>query len=120
MTFEEFNKFQAELIDEVVKMKDTKGKEYANSESRFGNFDRLAEQLGLGRTTVAWVYTQKHIDAITSYIRTGKEHSTEPIRGRFVDAITYLTLIAGMVEEDKPAKAIRLSSELRHVTERLL
>jgi hypothetical protein len=99
MTFEQFDKFQAQLLTEVVKMKDTKGREYTNSVSRFANFDRLAAELGLTNTQIAWVYLVKHLDSLKQYIRTGKTYSTEPIQGRIVDAITYLTLIAGMIEE---------------------
>lgn len=101
MTFPEFDKFQEELLKEVVVMKDTKGKEYANSESRFANFDRLAIRLNLSNIKVALVYLTKHMDAIESYISRGRTYSTETIRGRIVDAITYLTLIAGMIEEQE-------------------
>jgi hypothetical protein len=48
---------------------------------------------------VGWVYLKKHLDSIASYVKDGKIHSTEPIRGRIVDAIVYLTLIGGMIEE---------------------
>jgi hypothetical protein len=90
-----------ELIDEVIRMRDTKGKEYANSEDRFGNFRRLSGELGLKDYQIAYVYLKKHLDSISSYIKNGTEFSTESIRGRFVDAITYLTLITGMIEESK-------------------
>ena len=100
MTFKEFDKFQQELIAEVVKMKDTKGREYANSASRFANFDRSAAKNGVSRLVIANIFMTKHLDAIDSYIKNGGQvFSTEPIRGRIVDAITYLTLIAGMIEE---------------------
>jgi len=99
MTFEEFDKYQEELIKKVVEMKSTKGIEYAHSKERFANFNRLAEQLDSDNLTIAWIYTVKHLDAIVSYISRGKIFSTEPIEGRIVDAITYLTLIAGMIKE---------------------
>ena len=100
MTFQEFDEFQNRLIEQVVEMKNTKGKEYANSESRFANFDRLAVRLNIKPTAVALVYLTKHLDSIESYIKNGQTYSTESIQGRIVDAITYLTLIAGMIEED--------------------
>src|ERR1035437_7449635 len=100
MTFAEFNIFQHDLLQEVVGMKDTKGKEYAHSTNRFANFDRLAEGLGLPNTVIAWVYCKKHVDGVESYVRDNKTYSTEGVRGRIVDAIVYLTLIAGMIEED--------------------
>src|ERR1035437_622395 len=103
MTFEEFDKFQEELLKEVVGMKDTKGREYAHAEDRFANFKRLSEELQLPDIKIAWVYTAKHIDGIKSYVRDGKTYSSEGIRGRIVDTIVYLTLIAGMIEENQPS-----------------
>ena len=99
MTFEEFDKFQAELLTEVTAMGETKGKEYAHAEDRFANFNGLAGELGISNFTVAWIYLKKHLDSIASYVKDNKTYSVEPIRGRIVDAITYLTLIAGMIEE---------------------
>ena len=106
MTHEQFDDYQEDLLNKVVGMRDTKGKEYANSESRFANFDRAADELGLTNIQVAWVYVKKHLDGIASFCRTQKELS-EPIEGRIVDAIVYLTLIAGMIaekEEDENGK----------------
>lgn len=106
MTFEEFDRYQAELLSKVVLMKDTKGKEYANSENRFANFDRLAEELELTNLEVAWVYVAKHLDSIKQAIRTRiYEGRAEPLEGRFVDVIVYMTLIAGMVKEKLDLKS---------------
>ena|SRR5476651_2014760 len=99
MTFEQFDKYQEELLKQVVDMKSTKGVEYANSASRFANFDRLSSRLNISNLAVALVYMTKHMDAIESYISRGRTYSTETIEGRIVDAITYLTLIAGMIKE---------------------
>jgi hypothetical protein len=114
MTFNEFDKFQEQLLKQVVEMKNTKGKEYANSESRFANFDRLSVRLNISNLAVALVYLTKHMDAIESYIARGRTYSTETIQGRIVDAITYLTLIAGMIEEKendlKPPRYITVCS----------
>ncbi len=99
MTFAEFDELQDTILVLVKRMRDTKGKEYANSEDRFANFNRLAAQLGLTNIQVGWVYTAKHLDSIAQYCRTQKTYSDEPIMGRIVDAIVYLTLIGGMIEE---------------------
>ncbi len=101
MTFDQFDQFQKNLIAEVVAMRATKGREYANDADRFANFRRLASQIGLKDYQIAWVYGVKHLDGIASFMKTGQEFSSETIRGRIVDAITYLTLIAGMIEEAK-------------------
>lgn len=114
MTFEQFDKFQADLLAQVVGMGSTKGKEYANSESRFANFNRLSARLNISNLAVALVYFTKHMDAIESYVKQGRIYSTETIQGRIVDAITYLTLIAGMIQEqeDTTDLAIIIGREL--------
>ncbi len=101
MNHTEFDDYQKSLIYKVVEMKDTKGKEYSNGEDRFGNFNRLAAQLDMTNIQIGWVYLAKHLDSIASYCRTGQSFSTEGIEGRIVDAIVYLTLIAGMIEETR-------------------
>jgi hypothetical protein len=99
MTFEEFRKYQYDLLQKVIEMGETKGKEYANGKERFGNFNRLSEQLVIERESIGWIYLVKHLDAIESFLRSGRTYSTESIESRFIDAITYLTLIAGMIHE---------------------
>lgn len=99
MTFEEFDKFYDELIEETKKMRDTKGREYAHEADRFANFKRNATALGLDPLQVWAVYFMKHIDSIMSFVQSKRTFSDESIRGRFVDAITYLGLAAGMVAE---------------------
>jgi hypothetical protein len=100
MTHGDFRRFKQKLIDECSSIEETKGKEYANDPSnRFGNFNRLAARLGIPNYTVGWIYLTKHLDSIESYIKNEKTFSDEAIRGRFTDAIVYLTLIAGMIAE---------------------
>lgn len=101
MDFEKFHEFSEGLLNEVRSMRDTKGKEYARSKDRFDNFNRLSKMLNTPRQKILQIYFHKHIDSIYSYIDNGHEFSEEKIRGRIVDAITYLTLLAGMIEEDK-------------------
>jgi hypothetical protein len=107
MTFGDFAAYQGWVLERVTGMSDTKGKEYANSEdNRFANFDRLSkeikEELGydLPNYVVGYIFFKKHLDSIKSYIKSrGTGTYSEPINGRFVDAVTYLTLIGGMIEE---------------------
>ncbi len=97
-TFEDFEKYFDQFFADCQKMRDTKGKEYAHSTSRFANFNRAAERLGISREMVANVYLHKHLDAIDSYIMHKETYSGENIRGRLIDAVTYLILIGGMIE----------------------
>lgn len=112
MTFLEFEKYHEELMKDAIRLKDTKGKEYANSENRFANFDRLSVRLRLPNLQIALVLLTKHMDAIESYIANGRTYSTEPIRGRIIDAINYLTLIGGMIAEKEEVKAKIVASNL--------
>jgi hypothetical protein len=99
MTFAEFEKFEMGLLKEIQDTNRTKGHEYTDGRERFHNFNEEAKDLDIDRLKVAEIFLNKHMRAIKAYIRNGKVSSNEPIRGRFVDAINYLILIAGMVEE---------------------
>lgn len=76
----------------------SKGIEYANSDDQLANFKRLSQRLGLSPEAVILVYLAKHLDAIDSFVRTGRVHS-EPIVGRIDDAILYLVLLKAQIAE---------------------
>lgn len=99
MTFNAFDEYQKKLLETVIELRSTKGKEYANSDDRFANFNRLAVRLRMSPLQVALVYLTKHMDAIESYITNGRTYSTETIQGRISDAICYISLIGGMIAE---------------------
>lgn len=85
-----------------MKLSNTKGVEYANSNSDANaNFKKLGAELDLDPKKVLWVYLQKHLYAITSFLRTGKVFSTESIKGRIHDAILYLFILLTMMEEEE-------------------
>jgi hypothetical protein len=99
MTFEEFDKVLDAMIAEEREIGKTKAVEYTQGD-RLDNFKRLAKELGVDPKIVLWVYLKKHLDSIASYIRTNKTYS-EPIEGRIKDARVYLSLLRGLVEEEK-------------------
>ena len=75
-------------------------KEYARkSDNAFANFERVGENLELSREDVLLVYLLKHIDGICSFVK-GHKSQREDIRGRITDAIVYLCLLWGMIEDD--------------------
>lgn len=109
MTFEDFDKLTDELISEIKKMRDTKGKEYANNDAdRLANFKEIAADMRtkLGANVRAidvwYIYCFKHIRAIESFIKNGIELSDETIRGRFVDTLTYLILGYALLVDERP------------------
>lgn len=98
MSFDDFAAFQRELFAECRGIAGMKGKEYARAGNRFANFTRMSQDNPkFTPEDIALIFFTKHLDAIKSYIETEQVYS-EPIRGRFIDAIVYLTLIYGMIE----------------------
>ena len=76
-------------------------KEYARKTSNaFANFERVADHIECTREKVLMVYLLKHIDGIISFVN-GHKSQREDVTGRITDAITYLCLLWGMVEEEK-------------------
>jgi hypothetical protein len=80
-------------------MRNTKGREYSHEGDRLANFKRIASELDIDPLIVCWVYFKKHVDSIASYVKEKREGLSEPVRGRIVDAITYLGLLNGLIEE---------------------
>ena len=81
-------------------MREAGQKEYARkNDNAFANFERVGNNLGIDREKVLLVYLLKHIDGICAYVE-GHKSQREDIRGRLTDAIVYLCLLWGMVEEN--------------------
>jgi hypothetical protein len=97
---------QAEMADVMERvfvrcraMRNAGQQEYAHrGENAFANFARVGESLGLSQERVLMVYLLKHIDGISSYTQ-GHRSQREDVRGRIHDAITYLCLLYGMIDE---------------------
>ena len=99
-----------ELMSEIMtKIMDTHKegqKEYAmDTDNVFANFERIAEQAGFNREMILWVYLMKHIDGIASYLK-GHRSQREEVQGRLTDAMVYLCILWGMIENPKyPGKS---------------
>jgi len=79
--------------------------EYARrNKNAFANFERIAERLGIDRKKVLLVYLEKHLDGIHSFVD-GHTSQREDVRGRINDAIVYLCLLRGMVEDEYKIKS---------------
>lgn len=104
MTFEDFDVLLVKLYEEETVIAKTKGKEYTQGD-RLDNFKRLAQELGITSKQVLWIYLKKHLDSILHFIKEdsfGNNISlSEPIESRIKDARVYLSLLRGLIEEDK-------------------
>lgn len=103
--------------DRICELSRTKGEEYKRGDDdQFANFKRRAAETGVTMLQVWHVFFSKHIDSITTYIKDdakGERRTfSEPIAGRIDDAIVYLLLLKGMVEEIEAANRPRTFNTL--------
>ena len=100
MTNQELLEMAKKLFQKCLDTLESKGRVYSGRVDAFRNFTGIADELGINRKTVWWVYFRKHIDAIGTYISCDYK-DPEPIEGRIVDAINYLILLYGMIEQER-------------------
>lgn len=93
----------ARSIEQIRKLADQKGGEYAGDNDRLANFRRNGLRMDLPMEVIWGVYANKHWDAITQYIqdlKNGKVRARmEPLAGRADDLIVYALLFKAMLEE---------------------
>jgi len=103
MNRKDFDELVNQTIRETAQLLVEKGAEYAGGADRLGNFKRGAQHIGITPLQVALIYTSKHFDAISTYIRNdaqGMEQIlSEPIEGRLNDLINYAILIKALIKE---------------------
>ncbi len=80
---------------------------------RLYNFKAIGELLDMSAEKVLLVYLFKHIFSIAAYAKSKKE--SEPITGRVDDAINYLYLLLGLIEERTPKYAEDVPEQNVHV-----
>lgn len=101
MTREQMQKAMDTVFAECQGLRNEGQKEYAHDEDNaFANFERIAEDIGLKREEVLWVYAMKHRDGIVAHIK-GHKSQREDVRGRINDLIVYLCLLRGMIDEEE-------------------
>lgn len=106
-----FVKMCQAMFDEEMKIQGSKGKEYSGDEDVVANFKRLAEGLStlerpITPEVILWVYVSKHLDAVRSFIQTGKYYSNESILDRIKDVRVYMSLLRALVC-DKPKVLVK-------------
>tara|TARA_R100001129_G_scaffold181605_1_gene161136 strand:+ start:17 stop:319 length:303 start_codon:yes stop_codon:yes gene_type:complete len=100
MSKKEMEKLIAKIFLQIQETREQGQKEYArNQNNAFANFERIGDNLGIKKEEVLLVYLLKHIDGICSFVK-GHKSQREDVRGRLTDAIVYLCLLWGMIEND--------------------
>lgn len=106
MNQQKFDELVQAGVDRRVSLRRDKGTEYTQGDADvLANFKKGGLDLGIPAMSVWWIYYKKHQDAILSFVKFGKEFSTEPIEGRIDDAQVYLDLLRGLVAEHKALTA---------------
>jgi hypothetical protein len=100
MTRDEFMDLMEHEFAAIRAMNATKGHDYAGDEDALANFKSASVRLGITPEQVWAVYADKHWSAVMTYCKEGAVQS-EPIEGRITDAILYLFLLRGLVEEKR-------------------
>lgn len=110
MTKAELGKWMQRTFEECQKLREQGQAEYARKdENCFANFERTAEYLKLDRERILMVFLMKHMDGIAAYVN-GHVSQRENIRGRIGDAITYLCLLRGMIEQKESNEQVAESA----------
>lgn len=89
------------MLDDCIRTMSSKGKEYTGGSSdRLNNFRQAGIDVDLGMEKVWYVFFNKHLRAIQSYIKNDcRVQSQESIQSRIMDCIVYLLLFNKMTLE---------------------
>ena len=99
MTYKDMQKVVRRQLKQVLKIRDAGQKEYARTEDNvFANFERVSSFTGVSREQALMTYLLKHIDGIMAHIN-GHKSQREDVSGRITDAIVYLLLLQGMIDD---------------------
>jgi hypothetical protein len=104
MTIDDRTLFIAKLMEDCLKVLDSKGRAYSGNDEANANFIRTAQDSGLTKYQIWMVFFNKHKDSILNAIKdspTNPHDATEGLRGRIIDGANYLMILASMLEEDQ-------------------
>lgn len=103
MTTEQRKEIVSDMFAKAIAVIEDKGKAYSGDTDTLSNFKIIAQQSGITKYEVWYVYFMKHMLAISNSIKDSPEfpvEKTESMSGRIMDAINYLTILQCMLEED--------------------
>ena len=102
MNKKNYHKLRLDLLYEAKVIMESKQKEYTNNNKDIlYNFKTTAEMLKLKPIQVWAVFLHKHIQSIMTHTHNKKIDLSEPIEGRFADAINYLILGLAIIKDDE-------------------
>lgn len=87
-------------VEELKELLFNKGKEYAGDYDALGNF-KAGTDIGVTPNQKLWIFLDKHLSSIKSYIKHDRTFSNETIESRISDAINYLFLLRCLIKEQR-------------------
>ena len=104
MKTERFNEIVEEQLERIRKVLIKKADEYNLEEDRLGFFKRSAAFTQQTPEQVLYGFMLKHLQSITDYVMSGQEYSKEVWEEKVTDAMNYLCLLLGLLEDTGRAK----------------
>lgn len=99
MNSQEFQKFTQSIFDRCRQILESKGPDYSGLEDRLRNFKEVATRAGTTPQQALWTYVIKHLQAIETYVKTGKLDG-EPIDTKLIDIINYAILFLALEHDN--------------------
>ena len=122
MTNQQFIKETEEFFKQCIETMNKKGAEYSGTNDKFANFKRLAVKYSVPIEEIWGIYFSKHIDSIDTFIKKRRagysikqieQNLSEPISGRIMDAINYLAIFKGIIDEARDQEKLSQLSQER-------
>lgn len=104
MKNERFNKIAEDQLERIRNVLVKKADEYNLEEDRLGFFKRSAAFVQETPEQVLYGFLLKHLQSITDMVRSGKEYSKDLWHEKITDAMNYLVLLLGLLEDTGRAK----------------
>ena len=102
MTRERIEYIANDLFNKCTELRKNKGTDYSQGNvDVLANFKKEAGNFGTDPKLILGVYMNKHFSAINNYIKSNGQSESEPINMRICDAINYLILLQGLIQDEK-------------------
>jgi hypothetical protein len=102
MSNKDFYELMKSLFTKCEEIARKKGADYTKgSADALANFKEGGSAIDVDPIDVCWIFTNKHWQAITNYVKTEGQSESEPIDERIKDMINYLVLMYGIIVEKR-------------------
>ena len=102
MTLDEFNSLRETMRIQRDRIVEKKRPEYTEgNEDVLHNFKTVGREAGITPLQAWYTYFRKHIASIGQYCKDPSRPMSEAITGRIADAMNYLELLHGLIEDEK-------------------